>query len=98
MPGISLLYSSLIFLALGNSGSHEYLYRVAYGCGLAEVRFYALPDMAPADCAEAIEFGYGLASDLNDDCQVNLLDLAEIGLDWLWCVDPKNENCQHLWQ
>ena len=46
---------------------------------------------------QAINEGYGFATDLNRDCYVNLQDVARFVADWLRCVAPNDQNCEHLW-
>ena len=55
--------------------------------GLSEVRFYIEP------CKAAIEVGLGIAADLNNDCYVNLADLAVFTQDWLQCVETQEQGC-----
>lgn len=48
----------------------------------------------PATCSEVLEMGYGLDSDLNDDCRVDLLDLSQFTAGWLECFDPCDPQCE----
>jgi hypothetical protein len=41
--------------------------------------------------------GFGIDSDLNRDCYVDLLDLAVLGDEWLNCNDPQDGRCQRNW-
>ena len=59
--------------------------------GLSEVRFFAADP--PADCAAAIEQGHGLPGDADQNCYVNLIDLALLTDDWLNCIDPTDQDC-----
>ena len=52
----------------------------------------------PANCAEVIGLGMGLASDLNEDCDVNLLDMALLSSDWLRCIEPFEAGCETPWR
>ncbi len=47
----------------------------------------------PADCAEAWAQGYGLSSDIDQDCSVGLADFSEIAKNWGLCDDPANGAC-----
>ena len=49
-------------------------------------------------CSDVIGFGYGLDSDVNSDCHVNLLDLALIAMDWMWCIEPTDSGCDKPWE
>lgn len=50
---------------------------------------YILPD----ECDQVWALGYGLATDYNADCKVNLVDFARFANDWLQCYDPNTINC-----
>lgn len=41
----------------------------------------------PNNCSNAIKYGFGLAGDINKDCEVNLIDFAEFAGQWLTCID-----------
>ena len=49
------------------------------------------------------DWGY-LISDISStserkiDCSVNFTDFAEMALEWLWCTDPANPNCDTYWR
>ena len=64
--------------------------------GLSEVQFYEY--LGPEDCADAIGEGYGIETDLNSDCYLDLLDFAILMKGWLRCMDPTDENCDHPWE
>ena len=49
--------------------------------------------VAPKNCAQAIDSGYGIVGDLNSDCYTNILDLAVIASDWAQCIDPQDPAC-----
>jgi hypothetical protein len=51
----------------------------------------------PADCASAHENGFVLMGDVNNDCYVNLLDLALMAQTWARCVNPQDANCETPW-
>ena len=51
----------------------------------------------PPDCQDVIDGGYGIASDLNEDCYVNLQDLAIFVGNWPMCNDPNDINCEETW-
>lgn len=57
-----------------------------------------LGDVMPADCQEVIDAGFGLKADISGDCEVDMLDLAELAADWLKCVVPGDVNCDAPWQ
>jgi len=63
---------------------------VWYNVGLGEVRFYPLS--APDSCLDFIDFGYGLNTDINQDCYTNFFDFEPLAKDWLLCVDPSDPN------
>lgn len=50
--------------------------------------------VVPTTCADVIAEGHGLATDLNEDCRVNLEDLALVAADWMRCVDPSDATCE----
>ena len=58
------------------------------------VNVYYTPPAPPADCAEAILAGYSLDMDFNDDCYVDMGDLAVFLADWLRCNLPIDPNCE----
>jgi len=37
----------------------------------------------PANCEEVWQMGYGLQGDINQDCSVDLVDLNQLGQEWL---------------
>lgn len=37
-----------------------------------------------------------LASDFNEDCKVDMQDLAEFALDWLDCTHPQGVDCVNV--
>ena len=56
-----------------------------------------ITDLLPLDCQAAMDQGYGLITDVNQDCRVDIGDLAILGTDWLNCFDPANSTCEPLW-
>lgn len=50
----------------------------------------------PVDCNEAIQMGYGIMGDINQDCKVDLADLGKMGQVWLSCEDPNDILCAGL--
>ncbi len=46
-------------------------------------------------CAETIALGKVLATDLNQDCRVDLEDFAMIAADWVRCYDPQQPGCEN---
>jgi endo-1,4-beta-xylanase len=51
----------------------------------------------PSTCTEVHEQGYGLASDGNKDCRVDLKDFEILAVQWLLCNDPENPDCSANW-
>lgn len=51
----------------------------------------------PTDCAEVIAQGWGLPSDLNEDCYVGWSDFGIFAIGWQQCVDPNNPECDQPW-
>merc|ERR1712096_52368 len=54
-----------------------------YNVGLGEVRFYPLSP--PDSCQDFIDFGYGLNTDISQDCYTNFFDFEPLDKDWLLC-------------
>lgn len=50
-----------------------------------------------SNCADAIDAGYGLLADINNDCHVNLFDYALLAMDWMEDADPVTGD-QHPWE
>jgi len=48
------------------------------------------------NCQQVLDAGHGLAGDINQDCRVNLEDLAMFLNVWLTCYDPQNPDCTAL--
>jgi len=49
---------------------------------------------SPATCQEVVDAGLGFSADVNGDCNVNMLDFAEMASQWLLCNDPQGGvNC-----
>jgi len=61
---------------------------VFFNAPVTAVATFALAE--PTTCAEAISQGYGIASDLDDDCYVNWSDFSVFASHWLEtdCADP----------
>jgi hypothetical protein len=53
--------------------------------GVARICFV---EVWPATCQGIIEAGYGLKEDLNGDCQIDLVDFAQLAANWQMCNDP----------
>ncbi len=51
----------------------------------------------PLSCHGMWQSGFGIESDLNRDCYVDLLDLAVLADEWLKCNDPQDGHCQRNW-
>jgi hypothetical protein len=54
-------------------------------------------DDLPSCCYGMWQSGFGISSDLNRDCYVDLLDLADFVNEWLKCNDPEDGWCQQNW-
>jgi hypothetical protein len=48
-------------------------------------------------CQDILLQGSGLDTDLNNDCNIDMLDLQMVLDDWLRCFDPGNVNCENTW-
>ncbi len=55
------------------------------------------PVLPPANCNEVWQFGFGLDADFDQDCDVDLADLAEMVGNWLICNDPGDPSCIETW-
>ena len=51
----------------------------------------------PENCAEIWQFGYGMDEDINEDCNIDLLDFSQIAQNWLLCNRPGDPNCEPNW-
>ncbi len=47
----------------------------------------------PVDCADVYARGFGYATDINEDCSVDLNDFALMAAEWLFCNDPLDAFC-----
>lgn len=95
------LDQSQTHLTIGSNGSQWYMFNLYHGA-IDEVAFYgtvlsadriaahytAASIATPTTCAEVQALGWGMQSDINKDCKVNLLDFAEIASTWMLCNDP----------
>lgn len=52
------------------------------------------PDDLPSSCYGMWQSGYGIDSDLNRDCYIDLLDMAVFADEWLKCNYPQDGRCQ----
>ncbi len=52
---------------------------------------------AQVNCATVWEYGYGLSSDFNQDCYVDLKDVAIFAQTWFNCNDPLDIECVPNW-
>lgn len=52
----------------------------------------------PIDCDDAIAMDYGLETDLSGDCYISLADFVKFAQAWGKCMDPGDQNCEHLWE
>ncbi|MFH1614072.1 MAG: hypothetical protein ABIG61_03170 [Planctomycetota bacterium] len=47
----------------------------------------------PSDCNDVPDFMMDV-SDINGDCNVDMVDFTELAWDWMACNDPQDPNCQ----
>ena len=47
----------------------------------------------PSSCYTAIQAGFGQASDVNEDCYVDLEDFSLVANDWMQCMHPSDPAC-----
>lgn len=47
----------------------------------------------PDTCEEVVEGGFSLLADMNNDCYVNIEDIAIVATQWLVCNNPQDSNC-----
>ena len=47
----------------------------------------------PDTCVDVASRGLLMATDLNEDCNVDMQDVQQFATDWLECNDPQNELC-----
>ncbi|AQQ71149.1 hypothetical protein SMSP2_01514 [Limihaloglobus sulfuriphilus] len=52
----------------------------------------------PESCEDVIATGFALVGDLNEDCEVNLQDVAVMSTKWLLCNDPDPNRPECDWQ
>ncbi len=50
----------------------------------------------PQSCEEVINGGFALAADMNNDCYVNIEDIAILASQWLSCNNPTDVECNWL--
>ena len=65
------------------------------GTGLFIDSFASAEVIKPTSRAEVAFYGWCIASDLNKDCYVNLLDFALFATNWLKCNNPTDCDCDH---
>jgi len=51
----------------------------------------------PLNCPEMLEAGFKSATDLYEDCVINLADFAVLSGDWMKCNDPTDGGCTSNW-
>ena len=51
----------------------------------------------PASCSEAVNSGYEIAGDVNEDCRVDLGDFRLLASNWLRCIEPADPDCDAPW-
>jgi hypothetical protein len=64
-----------------------------YGANLAFVNFERIGDTVISNCADVVNYGFTLDSDLNGNCAVALDDLALLVDNWLICNNPDPNGC-----
>lgn len=73
--------------------------KISVWIGYGQGTFYDGLTYEPLNpCELMISEGWGLISDFNNDCYVNIADLGELALDWLRCMNPDDINCEHPWE
>ncbi len=65
----------------------------ATGGNIADVNFTIIGDTVIADCADVVNYGFGLVRDLNGDCIVDFEDLKLAVDDWMMCNNPDPSQC-----
>ncbi len=65
----------------------------ATGANIADVNFTRLGNPVISNCADVVNYGFGLVGDLNGDCRVDYRDLKLAVDDWVQCNDPNQDNC-----
>jgi len=53
--------------------------------------------VAPENCEDIKAMGLLMPADINEDCYVNIQDLAELADDWLLCNNPGQSGCLENW-
>lgn len=66
--------------------------------GVAVIGLFTTTSWSSFECGDPGTMYFEL--DLNQDCYVNLVDLAKskIVTQWFWCTDPANPACDSYWQ
>ena len=62
---------------------------------LDDVSFEAI---LPMSCSEALEQEPGYLGDINNDCYVDIGDIAQMAHEWMRCVAPFNPECEKPWE
>ena len=52
----------------------------------------------PNSCEEVNLYGFGLAADLDEDCEVDLADFGLFASQWVDCVVPQDPCCSRPWE
>jgi hypothetical protein len=55
------------------------------------------PNQPPSSCYGVWQSGFGMQADLNRDCYIDIMDLAEFASDWLRCNNPDDPVCEVGW-
>jgi hypothetical protein len=58
-----------------------------------ELEMVRLYDAPVDNCLKVHVQGYALGGDVNNDCNVDLLDIEDMAANWLGCNDPENLDC-----
>lgn len=65
----------------------------ATGANIADVNFTLIGDPVIGNCADQVNYGFGLVRDLNGDCVVDFEDLFIATEDWVLCNNPDPALC-----
>ena len=49
-------------------------------------------------CDDVLDAGFGSQFDFDNNCKVDIKDLSEFMAEWLDCVDPADDSCDHPWE
>jgi hypothetical protein len=71
---------------------------VRAGTAGAQGTFSKTTIVEPANCQQAINAGFRVASDANGDCVVNFKDVTTLAAGWVRCNDPQVTGCEKNWR